>query len=608
MTLGGLGRTGRLALAMAGIVLVLALSMLPIPVLSLDGPADRKVSQAFLVQADGTDALVSLPQQWISPYGSVTERHFHVTKHLETMPGEDLFLYVPYFEQKLQVFIGGQVVHDSTRNRLWAGPMSYLSALVRLPAKDLRKGSNRIDIKVLTGPMPSGTLSPIYIGQAGSFEVGYRLRSLMEERLKPIFFGIQAFLAFISLGLFYYRRKDHVFGWLGATMLCACVLASGILMSYVPAIANVFGYLFVMFAPLTGYFFLGFSLALIGRRMPPLLTLVTGTVILTSLAVLILQPALVPGLGYGMALPTTVLFIAGSMILVVEHALRERNAGIGLFAFAQALLLYGMGHNIAQRLGLVGDGFLISQTTHSLVLIGTVIFLMRRQAVTANSLDLSAQTLRLRLAEKEAELTRFYNEQQASMQQQAIETERRRIMADLHDGVAANLATIVALSESSDDVTSDIQRSARDALVDLRLVLDALSLPESDLGYALGSFRERCLQPLDRLGIEVKWSMMDLAAQPPLSREAILSILRILQEATNNAVRHGNPETLRVVARRHPEGWTEVRVENRGGIAYDPETAGCGMGLANMRRRAVSIGGSISLEPLPDGAILRLCF
>ena len=81
---------------------------------------------------------------------------------------------------------------------------------------------------------------------------------------------------------------------------------------------------------------------------------------------------------------------------------------------------------------------------------------------------------------------------------------------------------------------------------------------------------------------------------PPqaLEAEQSLGLLRILQEATTNAVRHSGARQVRVIARGN-EGQLLISVVDDGhGIDRDHR----GRGLDNMRIRAKEIGASLSID------------
>src|SRR5690606_8109803 len=100
-----------------------------------------------------------------------------------------------------------------------------------------------------------------------------------------------------------------------------------------------------------------------------------------------------------------------------------------------------------------------------------------------------------------------------------------------------HLASIIAMAER--DRTTDIERTAREALDDLRLVIHSLDIGDRELMAALSGLRERLEPRLKRQGVLLEWSMARLPEISGVTPEYALNTLRIVQEAVTNALRHG---------------------------------------------------------------------
>ena len=109
--------------------------------------------------------------------------------------------------------------------------------------------------------------------------------------------------------------------------------------------------------------------------------------------------------------------------------------------------------------------------------------------------------------------------------------------------------SIIALSERAEK--RPIEQAARDALNDLRLVIYSLDLGEDELPLALANFRERLIPQLHRLGVELDWSMADLPEVSGVTPGNALAVLRIVQEAITNALKHGPARRIAVRGSRH---------------------------------------------------------
>src|SRR3546814_15937446 len=99
-------------------------------------------------------------------------------------------------------------------------------------------------------------------------------------------------------------------------------------------------------------------------------------------------------------------------------------------------------------------------------------------------------------------------------------------MSDLHDGIAGQLMSIVALSEQDTGSKADeIAHACHRALTDLRLVVDSMEDVGDDLGMMLVAFRDRVEPQLRRSGIRLDWQVRNLSDLPGLSPATTLAIL-----------------------------------------------------------------------------------
>ncbi len=190
------------------------------------------------------------------------------------------------------------------------------------------------------------------------------------------------------------------------------------------------------------------------------------------------------------------------------------------------------------------------------------------------------------------------------------EGERRRMAAELHDQIGANLSAIKLMLQSA---TNSLHR---ESVVDGQLLLECQQALEdtirgvrdlcaewrpSTLDYrGLVAALEYCASQFERrtgVAIELELSAYD-EPRPP---EVELMLLRVVQEALRNCAAHACARRVRVVFRRRDDDMT-LSIEDDGkgfderalGSSVDGESPG--IGLLNMRERALAAGASFSLE------------
>jgi signal transduction histidine kinase len=218
---------------------------------------------------------------------------------------------------------------------------------------------------------------------------------------------------------------------------------------------------------------------------------------------------------------------------------------------------------------------------------------------------LNNETLTRRVDEKERALQAQHEILRAQEAERTLVTERGRIMSDVHDGIGSQLLGLLIQARAPTARTENLVDGLQSALDDLYLVVDSLDATEGSLETALATFRARLLPRCEAAGVTLKWEIDSLQGNAKLSPTAILQVCRILQEAISNAMRHGKARTIGLTASR--EGTHHVLVVTDDGSGFDPASPRAGgRGLANMRKRAASIGASLDLASSTAGTTIRL--
>jgi signal transduction histidine kinase len=198
----------------------------------------------------------------------------------------------------------------------------------------------------------------------------------------------------------------------------------------------------------------------------------------------------------------------------------------------------------------------------------------------------------------------------------AQEDERKRLAADLHDGVGQAITALgltldaaeAALrSPGGDDRALDAVRRAREltgsTLEDVRGVafrLRPARLRETGLVAALAELAATA-------GLPVEFNADPSLVRPGLVGEAReVDAYRILQEALGNAARHSRATRVALVVSRIDRRLRVEVIDN--GVGFNPRlVASNGLGLASMRDRATAIGATLVVKSRPGaGTQIRL--
>jgi signal transduction histidine kinase len=213
------------------------------------------------------------------------------------------------------------------------------------------------------------------------------------------------------------------------------------------------------------------------------------------------------------------------------------------------------------------------------------------------------------LAEQEARVRALREQEEAS----AVASERARIARDIHDVLAHSLSVMVVQAsgarralakdpEAAIDAATLIERSGRDALVELRRLFGTVRRGEVEgLDGSPGLDQVEALVARARLaGLP---ATLRIEGEPvELGAGADMAAYRLVQEALTNALKHAGSSTTEVVVRYRPDGVSiEVVDEGDGHAPANGHAVGGGHGLVGMRERMSLYGGKVEAGPREGG-------
>jgi signal transduction histidine kinase len=178
--------------------------------------------------------------------------------------------------------------------------------------------------------------------------------------------------------------------------------------------------------------------------------------------------------------------------------------------------------------------------------------------------------------------------------------ERARVARDLHDGLAQDLAIIVAHGPSIAQTMGDehpLVQAARRALAISRRTISELSDPEGATAH----------ESLEAVAHELRTRFdVSIAVHAGIDRDLASDtrqqVTRIAREAIANAARHGRARNV-IVSLQHAENGVALRVvdDGCGIVADDSDAVPEGFGLRSMRERAAGLGGRLIIHQPQDG-------
>jgi signal transduction histidine kinase len=190
------------------------------------------------------------------------------------------------------------------------------------------------------------------------------------------------------------------------------------------------------------------------------------------------------------------------------------------------------------------------------------------------------------------------------------EGEKRRISLDLHDGLGQHLTGLAFLARAlTDELKTERHRLAADAEWIVHLLNEAISRTRTLARglWPVNLERESVAASISRLAEDlesiygVSCAVQAIDSPQIASQVAANHIYRIVQEAANNAIKHGRARRLTFRLETVGESFT-VSVLNDGlAIEAAHLARATGLGVIGMRLRAEALGGTLAIEPLPAG-------
>jgi two-component system, NarL family, sensor kinase len=192
----------------------------------------------------------------------------------------------------------------------------------------------------------------------------------------------------------------------------------------------------------------------------------------------------------------------------------------------------------------------------------------------------------------------------------AKQAERQRIARELHDGICQMLIAVrhslelaaehrALTSNEFDTFFARGMKQLHDAILETRRVshdLKSVMLTDQEFTDAWASLGREFAE---RTQIQVDFASIDTTVDNRLSVRAKSALLRITQEALANIQKHSGASCVKLTLENQSRH-VELRVADNGcgfesPLAHTASQTG-GIGIDNMRERAVALGGSLSLH------------
>jgi signal transduction histidine kinase len=242
--------------------------------------------------------------------------------------------------------------------------------------------------------------------------------------------------------------------------------------------------------------------------------------------------------------------------------------------------------------------------------------IIRRYARTYLKTKALNRSLERRVSRREQEVRSALLQVASLEQEQAVRAERDRFMQDMHDGLGSQLVTSMRAAERGKLSHEDMRETLLSCLDEMHFAIESLKPTGDDLFTSLSEYRYRLDARLEAAGVSLRWRVTPSKVLK-LNPSQVTQVLRIINEAITNALKHAEGHDLAVIGNVIPQDadnpiafYSLIVKDGGNGLASDLKATlqivQRGNGLSNMQRRAQSVGATIVIESDEQGTIVQL--
>lgn len=528
-----------------------------------------------------------LPHNW---YSDPAFAHWYrIRFNLEDAPWRGRSLYFPKVRLvDFSVYLNGEHVWTLSDN--FAHGVSLSAVRIPLPPGLLRSGENTIHLWASGSSRWYHGVSRMYLGDTRVLTRRAAVRSLLQDEIRYIVAAAFGAIGVLCLWLWLRVVRDPLLFWYGVSAVTLLVATGAwYAAQWQPDVGWRLAMIFMRYhGYLVPLFILHLRLA--GRRHLWL----EGALWVVLIYALLTLSRLDATAWVSWALAFSVAPALLTIPLLMSPRLRSKPSVILLIVADFAACLLPL-HDWAWRMGFLDfDRPFLVFYAPAFVMLAAAVPIIERVQAGIRAREQSRLELERRVADKTREIEASHEKLRQAQREAALAEERRRIMADMHDGLGARLVSLLSVAQSGKAEHGEITEGLAAALDELRLAIDSVQPVEGDVGVVLGNVRHRMRSVFERSGIRLNWYVSELPRMEDLTPERILAIQRIFLEAFSNAIRHSVARTVSVFTARVP-GAIRIVIEDDG-RGFDAGTAHAGTGLHNLQLRAVQAGGTLQVE------------
>lgn len=557
------------------------------------------------IQGLGPEKAVKLPHllapEDFSPKGSLV--NYTLRFDLPAPSDQPLGVYVRKMALSGTVYINGQVLESCERGSLEAVRCLHRPYLFTAAPSLWKVGTNELRFEIYADARQSNGLSDVWVGPVDVLDSRFfRWRHWLQVDLMTGLTWLSGLLGVLALAVSVVLRKDSVYLWFGLTSVFNAIASGSVFMAQPPMDADAFSWLVFTSRFVSGHLLVLMFASFFERLRPAirngvlLYTLISAVLIALSdnnrtVVTVLYLPLLV-----------AILLMPGLMLYWTWKS-RQRKHMIA--TFFMALVTLASSHDWFRFAGESSFVFtyLIPYSYGGVLFMFGSLLLGFLAYSLVQSQQVSAE-LEARVTERTAALRLAHAQLLSSEVQRSRTQERESLLQDMHDGFGSQLVVAKMMIEKNQMSQTGLSQLLQETIADLYLVIDTLGSTHDYLSNALVDFRFRTQQRLIGTDLQVHWDI-EFGQVPEVSQKVVLHILRIVQEALNNALKHARARNIWIAASYEPrDGQLKLTIADDGvGLGAAPVR---GRGQKNMMARARTVGAELSVNSRHPGTQVQL--
>ncbi|MDQ6997172.1 MAG: hypothetical protein Q9M17_00480 [Mariprofundus sp.] len=520
---------------------------------------------------------------------------------LDTLPDQLWAVYLPRINMNAAVYVNGVLIGNGGRfeqpmARNWNRPLYF-----NVPQTLWQKGENILQLRLQADANCRGGLYPLHVGPESLLKPVYQRALLLQIDLLKILFVLSLCVSLITFVLWLMRRRDDsMYGFYALGTFFWAVYIQYFFVQDISISAHDWMWLtfssaygmvisMMLFCQLFMKLKCGWCL-----KVVPLYGLLTS--ILLYLTPLDSMFEMIAYSFVGIA-----LFVIYMSVHLVRYAFKHLNFETAMLIFGVLVNVgFGIHDLLTLKLAWSPPNYLLHYGTPVMFFAMGIILLNRFLQILEQSERLNLE-LDQRVTQKEIALSAMHEALRLVERKEAILTERERMVEDLHDGMGGQLVAALSLVDKPEE-NSMLKQALENAMLDFRLVVDSLDDDSHDIATLLGMLRMRLEPQFNASGMQLSWQLKDGPELRGVPSEPSLHILRIVQEAITNAIRHSSGSLIGVLITA-ADGFLIVQVTDNGTGFM---AKGQGHGIENMKKRAARIGAELNVESSSLGVAVCL--